>query len=195
MNAKQNYHHGALQKSLIDVAWTYMSETGSSVIPMAEICRRAGVSTAAPYRHFVDQADFLHALSGRGFLELLWSLKRAKAFHPDDEQALIVGLGKEYVRFAVENPGPFRLMFTKSDGPSAENSDTCYSVLLDTTKLYCQKTKTNQNRSEEVSMQLWAFVHGVSCLLIDGNSAFDPIAADIDLFIEEGIRGIIAGLH
>ena len=96
------YHHGELRPALLRAAAKILEKDGREAISLRDLARRAGVSHAAPYRHFADRQALLAALAEDGFALLAADLQ-GKAWR---EQAVT------YVRFAVANPERFRLMFT-----------------------------------------------------------------------------------
>jgi AcrR family transcriptional regulator len=59
---KKNYHHGHLKEQLLEAVRQLVEEKGPDSFSIAEACRRAGVSTAAPYKHFKDRDEILHGV-------------------------------------------------------------------------------------------------------------------------------------
>src|SRR6185503_17019443 len=96
------YHHGELRPALLRAAAKVLEAEGREAVSLRDLARRAGVSHAAPYRHFADREALLAALAEEGFVLLAAELEGK----PRREQAVA------YVRFALANPGRFRLMFT-----------------------------------------------------------------------------------
>ena len=96
------YHHGELRPALLRAAAKILEREGREAISLRDLARRAGVSHAAPYRHFADRQALLAALAEDGFALLAADLQ-GKAWR---EQAVA------YLRFALANPERFRLMFT-----------------------------------------------------------------------------------
>ncbi|MDO8287869.1 MAG: helix-turn-helix domain-containing protein [Parvibaculum sp.] len=99
---KTKYHHGDLKRALLDAAMTLIDIRGHDALTMREAARRAGVSEAAPYRHFANLDELLGAVALEGFemliadLESLSSAKRIKS---------------AYLAFAGDFPGRYQLMF------------------------------------------------------------------------------------
>jgi AcrR family transcriptional regulator len=96
------YHHGELRPTLLRAAAKILEKEGREAISLRDLARRAGVSHAAPYRHFADRQALLAALAEEGFAMLAADLEGK----PWREQAVA------YLRFALANPERFRLMFT-----------------------------------------------------------------------------------
>ncbi len=97
------YHHGNLRPELVRAALALLADSGPAALSLREVARRAGVSHAAPYRHFSDRAALLAALAEDGFVELEVRLEAAGGELSDKARA--------YVGFALEHPQRFRLMF------------------------------------------------------------------------------------
>src|SRR5258706_1152789 len=97
MGAKQvvrtNYHHGALRQALIDGAREILAERGFDQFSLNEVARRAGVSTAAPYRHFASKDELLSEVAELGYAALLQSLEDAEARTADVRERLLLLAG------------------------------------------------------------------------------------------------------
>jgi len=61
------YHHGDLRRALLDAALELLAREGASALTLREVARRAGVTHAAPYRHFTDKQALLAAVAEEGF--------------------------------------------------------------------------------------------------------------------------------
>src|SRR5438093_13784981 len=101
MSTSSAYHHGDLRAALLQTAGKVLEKEGLGELRLRELARRAGVSHNAPYRHFPDRDALLTALAAEGF-EILNSEMRGQTSR---------GMGEAYVRFALDNPQRFRLMF------------------------------------------------------------------------------------
>lgn len=99
---KTRYHHGDLRQALLDAAMTLIDIRGRDALTLREAARRAGVSEAAPYRHFANLDELLGAVALEGFEMLIGDLEtagRARAVRA------------AYLAFAVDFPGRYQLMF------------------------------------------------------------------------------------
>ena len=65
--AGDTYHHGDLRAALIEAALAELEETGPEGFSLRKVARRAGVSPAAPARHFKDVTGLLTALAAEGY--------------------------------------------------------------------------------------------------------------------------------
>src|SRR5215472_18740503 len=109
---KAAYHHGDLRHALIQAGLELLAEGGAQSLDLRKVARRAGVSHAAPYRHFADKQALIAAINEEGFHMLAERIRSTLREVSDEpfEQLLAVALA--YVRFAQENPWLMREMFS-----------------------------------------------------------------------------------
>jgi AcrR family transcriptional regulator len=117
---KDGYHHGDLRQTLIRAATVVIEQGGAEALSLRGLAEQAGVSRAAPYRHFTDRDDLLAEVAARGFEDLNAGYEAALA-SPGDGKARLRAASLVYVDFAERRPGLFKLMF-ESDllAPGAE---------------------------------------------------------------------------
>src|SRR3954471_12975444 len=108
---KRPYHHGDLRRTLLDTALKMVKEAGPGALSLRELARRAGVSHAAPYRHFASREALIGALAVEGFRGLGAEMQ-ACAGDERDPMRRFRALGVAYVRYAVAHPGHFKVMFS-----------------------------------------------------------------------------------
>jgi AcrR family transcriptional regulator len=108
---RRAYHHGNLRLALIEAALEAIAEDGPEKFTLREAARRAGVSPAAPYRHFPDKESLLAAVAFECTERLGRAMDEAVAsVPPDDALGRFRASGIAYVRFAVTSPAHFRVM-------------------------------------------------------------------------------------
>lgn len=108
-SARESYHHGNLRRELMDAALRLVSEGGPDAFTVSEAAREAGVSSGAPYRHFADRRALLRAIAGEGrelHAEALQAADRGS-----DPRRRVVAIGEAEVRFAVDHPAYYRVMW------------------------------------------------------------------------------------
>src|ERR1700754_3450754 len=105
---RDTYHHGDLKRALTEAALGLVAEKGPKGFTLREVARRAGVSAAAPYRHFADKAQLLAAAATQGFVLLHEAL--AEAGERDDLPTRDLDMGRAYVRWAVAHPDYYQVM-------------------------------------------------------------------------------------
>ncbi|WP_018331364.1 TetR/AcrR family transcriptional regulator [Actinomycetospora chiangmaiensis] len=118
---ESSYHHGALRETLLAEGRRVLVEDGVDAVTLRELARRAGVSHAAPRRHFADRHALLEAMAARGFDELTEALRVAGA--AGDPSARLASYARSAVRFARENGPLLTLMWTArgdGTGPAAQ---------------------------------------------------------------------------
>lgn len=180
---KDRYHHGDLVASLVEAARALVERDGHEKFSVAEASRMAGVSTAAPYKHFKDRADLLRHVVRLGFQELAEAMREARDANPGPMAPRIAAMGKAYVRFGLSNPGVFRLIFgdtveLKKDGELREVGHDCFNVLIEDVGRGLGGAATDEE-AKRLSVMLWTFVHGVASLAMDGD--YEAAGAEVDL--------------
>jgi AcrR family transcriptional regulator len=157
------YHHGNLRPALLRAAGKMLEREGPAGISLRDAARRAGVSHNAPYRHFPDRDALLAELAAQGF-EMLGDAMRDRAGNE---------MGEAYVRFALEHPQRFRLMFggtlplAKHDHLRDAASAT-YQALV--------KAFGELPKPELAAAAAWALVHGLAHLKLDGHLGAQSVA-------------------
>ena len=192
--SRDTYHHGDLKRALTSAALSLVAEKGPKGFTLTEAARRAGVSAAAPYRHFADKAELLATVAEQGFLELHADLAAA-ADQVSDPKARVIELGRVYVRWAVTHPDHYRVMFgaeiVKAGHPTlVAAGEESFGDLLDAI-MKCQEAGIVGGRDpREIAAPLWSFVHGVASLAIGGELGALGIRQDPEGLVE----GVVAQL-
>jgi AcrR family transcriptional regulator len=192
---KAPYHHGDLREALIAATRRLVMERGAENFTLADACRVAGVTTAAPYRHFRNKQQILEEIASRGFEEL-----RAQAMAVVEEKGAgtleaIVAMGQAYVAFAVNETALFRLMFgqdpalKKTERVSGTGHD-CLAHLIEQITLYCERNRV-QSDALEIALRLWTFVHGAACLQIDQDYLAIAPGLDVNRLIADAAPGLL----
>jgi len=183
------YHHGDLRRKLMDVTEQIILENGVDGFTLREAARRAGVSPAAPAHHFKDARGLLTAVALLGFREFGEALRKADEAGCADPDRRLHEQGLAYVRFALEHPARFQLMFReeKLDATNEEFAAAAkqsYDVLEGAVRA-ATGTAPAQPLSESgygFLLANWSIVHGfahlaLGCQLRDAQG--HPIAIDI----------------
>lgn len=191
---KQRYHHGDLAAALIAAIRVLIERDGPGDFSLAEACKMAGVSTAAPYRHFADKHEMLCEVAESGFRELTQAMLDRLQAVPDTGPARIAAIGKVYVAFAMQNPGTFRLMFgsdVKQDEDVHCAGDECFGVLISEVAQQIGAAFDSED-SMTLSVMLWSFVHGVASLALDGDYEAAGVEVDTDRMLELAAQRFLA---
>ena len=186
---RDSYHHGDLRAQLIEATRHLVETKGPDRFSVSEACRLAGVSTAAPYKHFRDKAEMLSAVA-RGGMERQYSqlVEELAPFAPGTVDR-IVALGRVYTRFALAEPGVFRLMFglAEQHGEDQELVKTGEGTfgLVQQEVALCRGSTEIEEIDRHRAFLLWSFVHGLSFLRIDGKLAAMDMTVDVEYVLRD----------
>ncbi|WP_046315069.1 TetR/AcrR family transcriptional regulator [Mycobacterium sp. UM_Kg1] len=159
------YHHGDLPGTLLRAAMDLLEENGAAELSLRATARRAGVSTAAPYRHFADRNALLSAIAAVGYQELAADLVAA---HPEPKTADdLAAIAIAYVQFAVNRPGLFRVMFAEKCDPTHPERSAAVTAIQDCLNSMVQQVFPTSD-PEAMAIAVWGLVHGLAFLHLDG---------------------------
>jgi AcrR family transcriptional regulator len=167
------YHHGNLRRALLDEAVTTIRAEGVEGLTLREIGARLGVSRTALYRHFADKRALLAAVATEGFRTLRQQLVAAWE-EGGRGQAAFESMGVAYVRFAVANPPHYRVMFGGFVDPNADEPELAaeaagaFQALVDALAELQRDAVMRAEDTVQMARFVWAVVHGVAMLSIDG---------------------------
>lgn len=171
-----------------------VSEQGIAPLTLREVARRAGVSHAAPYHHFVDKTALLAAVAEEGFRALLHRMQEAKKDQASAQDALHA-VGVAYVRYAVQSPSHFRIMFSQALADRTAHSaleaagNATFQLLVDTA---AEAVKASETDPMSVALLGWSLVHGVATLYLDG--MLQTVATDAEAVADELISLAMRGV-
>ncbi len=179
---KTSYHHGELRQALIAAARLLIKERQGNDFSLSDACRRAGVSTAAPYRHFADKTEIINEVVAQGFADMTTRFRAATEAHAPGARDRIIAVGQVYLSFAIGEPALFRMMFNQKPSLSEDdivttNGKACFAYVLQEVIDYCAFHGVIGN-AQMIALQLWTLVHGAASLTIDGDYA--KVAPGID---------------
>jgi AcrR family transcriptional regulator len=181
---KRAYHHGDLRNALVEQAMGLLTSVGLDGFSLREAARLANVSPNAAYRHFSDRSDLLTEVAAAGFKRLTHQMQKATEVvgkkSPAGLSVEVVrfkALGRAYVRFALDNPELFRVMFSAS-GRSCLQGDTPhvfhptpYELLGEALDALVVSGSLAPERRVGAELNAWTVVHGFATLVLDGNGA------------------------
>jgi len=197
MAKKQTYHHGDLRQALLTAALTILEKKDARSLSLREVARTAGVSHTAPYRHFEDKAALLAAIAQEGFIEFGRYL--TAALTPDDPVKSLQDIGVAYVRYALDHPTHFRVMFSSfpPDIPTDSElycvSKSTFQILVDVIQSGQQAGVMKAGDPDFLALERWSMVHGLSMLLLDrmlpqqGQASIDLAGA----LLQESVGSIV----
>jgi AcrR family transcriptional regulator len=170
--SRKNFHHGNLKEALIGAGLVELEEKGLESLSLRSIAARVGVSHTAPKNHFDGLRGLLTAMATVGFKRHAAAMQHGVENHPPGKARLDAACNG-YVRFALENPELFKLMFTSSfhlanDPELKQAAWASYSVLRDVAHGLDWDKADAPGGPWRTEWMLWSLVHGYAMLLIDG---------------------------
>ncbi|MEM6461826.1 MAG: TetR/AcrR family transcriptional regulator [Pseudomonadota bacterium] len=193
---KKGYHHGDLRAALIEATRQLVEEKGPDSFSVSDACRLAGVSTAAPYKHFKDKPEMLTAVVIEGMVRHRANTLAALEGIERGTHARIIAIGKEYLNFALREPGIFRLKFGGFtdrivDPHLKESGEQTFGVLLNEVAACLGEPEINDEVRRR-SFILWSFVHGLSFILYDKQLSDMGGHVDLDALLGDVAKRILS---
>ena len=174
---RRSYHHGNLREALVDAALDLIAEKGPAGFTFAEAARQAGVSPAAPYRHFRDRDALMADVAKRGFERFEKELATAwDEGRPNLRQAF-ERVGKAYLGFARDEPAYFSAMFELGLSISEhrelqEAGDRAFAVLRGACEaLVAAMPAAKRPPAMMMALHIWSLSHGIASLFARGDAA------------------------
>jgi AcrR family transcriptional regulator len=169
-----SYHHGDLPAALLAAVDEIVRESDVASLTLREVARRAGVSHAAPAHHFGDKAGLLTAYAAEGFAMLRDRMTAARQEPVAPGESPLIALGVAYVRFAVDEPGRFTVMFrpehVHDDDPAYGSAgEEAFNVLVETVAELRTDLEPGSVELLLAATGAWSIVHGFATLWLDGN--------------------------
>src|ERR1700730_3174487 len=192
--SKATYHHGNLRPALARAAMELLEESGETALSLRAAARRAGVSPAAPYRHYADREALVSAVAAVGYRELAERLAAAHPSPSSPEELARVAIA--YVQFALERPALFRIMFGEPCDRDNDERVAATAAVSQYVRAIVERTFP-QADPDAMATAVWALVHGLAFLYLDGKldgSTPSAVAERITAAIEALLAVTNAGL-
>jgi len=196
----RGYHHGNLKEALVRAALELIAQKGASGFTFAEAARWAGVSPAAPYRHFRDRDELLADIARRGFERFETTLARAWDHGRPSPATAFERLGSAYLKFARDEPAYYSAMFEAGIPPDL-NSDLrdagerAFAVLRSATEqLIANMPAERRPPALMMALHVWALSHGVASLFGRGDAAHRTLPMSAEELLEAGVLIYLQGL-
>jgi AcrR family transcriptional regulator len=197
---RRGYHHGNLREALIRAALALIAEKGPSGFTFAEAARSAGVSPAAPYRHFRDRDELMADVARRGFERFEADLATAWNGGLPDPLRAFENLGRAYLAFARSEPAYYSAMFEAglpldTDPGLLQASERAFGVLRTASEvLAARMPKESRPPSLMMALHVWALSHGVASLFGRGDGARRKLPMSPEELLEAGVLVYLQGL-
>ena len=175
-----------------------IAEEGAASVTMRALGTRLGVSRAAAYRHFADKDALLVAVAATGFERLGERLEAVDAAGPRSSVERLRRLGEAYVRFALDNPAHYRVMYgrealTREELPELRQAaNALFERLVDVFSAHQRQGGIRRQDPRGQAYVAWSAMHGLASLLVDGQiTAVD----DVDALIRQTTRTLLDGMR
>jgi AcrR family transcriptional regulator len=196
----RGYHHGNLKEALVRAALELIAQKGPAGFTFAEAARWAGVSPAAPYRHFRDRDELLANVALRGFELFETALARAWDNGRPDTSTAFDRLGKAYLAFARSEPAYYSAMFeagisTATSLELRDAGDRAFAVLRAAAEKLCAEIPAQRRPPTlMVALHIWSMSHGIASLFGRGDAAQRKLPMSPEELLEAGVLVYLRGL-
>lgn len=197
---RRGYHHGNLREVLLEAARQLIEQRGAEGFSLTEAAKLAGVSPAAPYRHFRDREALIAEVARSGFerfadrLAIAWDEGRPVPI------TAFSNMGRAYLAFAREDPASYAAMF--STGLSVDQSpelrkaaDGAFAVLASASARVAEALPAAARPPGDLmSLHIWALAHGIASLFAEGNPGRGKVPMNAEEILESGLLVYLKGL-
>ena len=197
---RRGYHHGNLKEALINAALELIAAKGPLGFTFAEAARSAGVSQAAPYRHFRDRDELMVDVAVRGFERFEAALVKAWKDGAPNPLAAFENLGKAYLDFARAEPAYYAAMFEAGIPPDVhpelqQAGDRAFAVLRTASEAVCARLpKDRRPPALMMALHIWALSHGIASLFGRGDAARRKLPMTPEELLEAAVLTYLQGL-
>ncbi len=197
---RRGYHHGNLREALIRAALDLIGQKGPGGFTFADAARAAGVSSAAPYRHYRDRDALLGDVAKRGFELFAERLERAWTEGGPDPMAAFESLGRAYLAFARDEASYYSAMFEAGVSLDAEPglreaADRAFASLRRAAEsVVAQLPAGRRPPALMMSLHIWAMAHGIASLFARADAGRRPLPMTPEELLEAGLLVYLRGL-
>jgi AcrR family transcriptional regulator len=198
---ERGYHHGNLKEALLQAALDLIATKGAAGFTFADAARSAGVSPAAPYRHFRDRDELLSNIAQRGFEQFESALSEAWDDGRPDTVSAFERVGKAYLAFAREKPAFYSAMFESGlaadvSAPLQAAAERAFAVIRAAAERLAALAPPGSPRPPALMMALhiWSMSHGVASLFARGDAARRKLPMSAEELLEAEVLIYLRGL-
>jgi AcrR family transcriptional regulator len=199
--AERGYHHGNLKEALLQAALDLIAQKGAAGFTFADAARMAGVSPAAPYRHFRDRDELLASIAQRGFEQFEAQLSAAWDDGRPDTVTAFERVGKAYLAFAREEPSFYSAMFESGVPVDAASGlmaagERAFGVMRAAAERLAALAPAGMPRppSLMIALHIWSMSHGVASLFARGDAARRKLPMSPEDLLEAEVLIYLRGL-
>ena len=197
---KHDYHHGNLKEELVSIAMEVIAKEGVDKLTLKVLADATGTSRSAIYKHFKNKDALIETIIERGFEKFD---AETSPYLQNDTQSLVdrfYRTGKNYIEFAKNNPNLYRLLFGKKYAYIREEllsikDEDCsgFAALQKTVEEGQKQGILKKEESYKQSIVIWASMHGLSSLVIDGFMDVEEVYEKVyDTLFETLLTGMVA---
>lgn len=199
-DSPRGYHHGNLKEALVRAALELIAEKGPAGFTFADAARWAGVSPAAPYRHFRDRDELIADVARRGFELFADALSKAWNEGRPDPMPAFDRLGRAYLDFARLQPAYYSAMFEAgvsldTDPQLRAASESAFAVLRQAAEtLVALMPAKGRPPALMVALHVWSMTHGIASLFGRGDAARRALPMPPEELLEAAVLVYLRGL-
>ena len=195
-SAPKSYHHGDLHHALVRSGLDLLREEGPEALTLRGVARAAGVSQAAPYRHFADRRALVAAVAEAGF-----RMMQAAMFHAvdgTDGRTSLKAVAFAYVRFGLKHPALYRIMFgpevaSQDDLPELrETSGAVLGFVREGIAVLQKQKLVSRGNAHAMAIATWSTLHGLVMLSLDNQAGGAGLS--VDVLVEEATHMMMFGM-
>lgn len=197
---RRGYHHGNLREALIRAALDLIAEKGPFGFTFADAARSAGVSSAAPYRHFRDRDALVADVARRGFELFADQLDRAWNEGKPDPFTAFENIGRAWLAFARGEPAYYSAMFEAGVSPDEDAAlrdaaDRASASLRQASELLCAQLPADKRPpAGMMSLHIWSLSHGIASLFARGDAGRRKLPMAPEDLLEAAVLIYLQGL-
>src|SRR3982075_2389558 len=199
--AERGYHHGNLKEALLQAALNLIAQKGAAGFTFADAARMAGVSPAAPYRHFRDRDELLSSIAQRGFEMFEAALNGAWDDGRPDTVTAFERVGKAYLKFAREEPAFYSAMFESGlaidVNPALQAAgERAFAVIRAAAERLAALAPPGTPRppAPMIAVPIWSMSQGVASLFARGDGARRKLPMSAEDLLEAEVLIYLRGL-
>ena len=200
MPARSRYHHGALREALLRSVERIIKKRGVAFVSLREVARDARVSHSAPAHHFGNKAGLLTAFAASGFEKMAGVVEAEVAASgaktgPD----VLEAMGRAYVRFAIEHPEHFGVMFRSeildvASPDYAASAAKAWTMLAATVRRCATEGYIRAAEVDTITAAAWSVAHGLAALWIGGRLPARVEERDPEKLAARALRAFVDGV-
>jgi AcrR family transcriptional regulator len=198
---RKGYHHGNLKEALVAAARDLVAEVGPAGFTINEAARRAGVSAAAPYRHFRDRDALLAAVAREGWNAFRNHLAAAWGDGGPTAGEAFARMGDAYLSFARFEPGYYAAMFAPGlrleDTPDQVEAPDAFALLgAALNRLIVEMKGLPADEADarfryHLALKVWGLSHGIAQLAASGILEDTAPGIDPRSLLRDGVAALI----